>query len=120
MTSGATILRARCSRVVLRVIEPHVECFIKTRGKILERWVIALRVRVTDQAHRNRGRRKLAAMAVGAGFVTRETRRDRVVGAFVTRVARERAMLRAAVEKLGEVSVGALRIGHGRTQTPQT
>ena len=120
VTTGATVRRARGTGVVLRVIELHVERFNETRGKVFQRRIVALRVRVANQAHRDRGRRGLAAMAVGAGFVSRETRPDRVVGAFVTRVARERAMLRAAVEKLGVIGVGALRIGHGRTQTPQT
>jgi hypothetical protein len=76
---------------------------------------------VTDQAHRYRGRGELSAMAVGAGFVTREARRRGVIGAFVTRRAGERAMTCARVEKLGVVSFRTLgREGHGRTQKPQT
>ena len=113
MTTGATIRRTRRSGVVLRVIELHVESFVEAHRKILQRRVVALRIRVTNQAHRNCGRRELAAMAVSAGFVTGEARRVRVVTAVVTRVAGKRAMLRAAMKKLGEISIGSLGIGHG-------
>ena len=75
MTGSTTILWLRSARHVLRVIEFHVEAFIEARGKILQRWVVALRVCMADQAHRNRRRGELAAMAVGAGFVTGEARR---------------------------------------------
>ena len=113
VTTGAAVCGTRRSGVVLRVIELHVESLVEAHRKTLQRRVVALRVRVTDQAHRNRGRCELAAMTVSAGFVTGEARRDRVVGAFVTRVAGERAMLRAAMKKLGEISIGSLGIGHG-------
>lgn len=112
VTTGATSLRTRRAGVVLRVIELHVERFVEARGKTLEWWIAALRVGVTDQTHRNRRRRELTAMAVGTGFVAGKTRRRGVVGAFVTRRARESAMPLAAVEKLRVISFGALG-GHG-------
>ena len=89
MTTGATIRRTRSAGVVLRVIEFYVERFVEGRGETLQRRVVALRVGVTDQTHRNRRCRELAAMTVGTGFVAREARRRGIVGAFVTRAAGE-------------------------------
>jgi hypothetical protein len=63
---------------------------------------------MTDQAHRYRRRCELSAMTIGASFVPGETRRCRVVGAFVTRGAGECAMPLAAVKKLGVISFRAL------------
>lgn len=111
VTSGATIRRPGGVGVVLRVIELYVERFVEAGGKVFQRRIVALRVGVTDHAHRDRGGRELSAMAVGAGLVTGKTRRRGVVGAFVTRGAGERAMFGARVEKLGVVSFG--RLGHG-------
>ena len=108
VATGATSLRTRRARVVLRVIELHIERFVETGGKILQRWIAALRVGVTDQAHRDRRRRELSAMAVGARFVAGKTRRRGVIGAFVTRGACECAMPLAAVEKLRVVRLRAL------------
>lgn len=89
MTTSATVRRTRRASVVLRVIELHVEGFVEARRKVLQRWIVALRVGVANQAHRDRGRRELAAMAVGASLVTGKARSGGVVGAFVTRVAGE-------------------------------
>ena len=111
MTADAAVLRTGRAGIVLRVIEFYVERFVEAGGKTLQRRVVALRVGVTDQAHRNRRRRELSAMAVGAGFVTGKARRGGVVGALVTRGAGERAMPLAVVEKLRVISLGAL--GHG-------
>ena len=99
VATDAAGLGARCAGVVLRVVELHSEGFVEARGKILQRRIAALGVGVTDQAHRDRRRRELSAMAVGAGFVTGEARRRGIVGAFVTRGARECAMALAAVKK---------------------
>ena len=111
VTTGAACLRTRRAGIVLRVIKLHIERFVEARGKIFQRRIAALGVGVTDDAHRNRRRRELPAMAVGAGFVTGKTRRRRVVGAFVTRSAGERAMPLAVVEKLRVISLGALDHG---------
>ena len=114
VTTGATVRRARRAGVVLCVIEVHVERLVEARRKIFQRRVVALRVGVADQAHRNRRRRELAAMAIGAGFVPGEARRGGVISAFVTRRAGEGTMLGAAVEKSGVVRVRSLgRDGHG-------
>jgi len=110
VATGTTIRRARGAGVVLGVIELNVEWFVEACRKILERRVVALRVGMTDQAHWNRRRRELTAMAIGAGFMTGKARRDVVVGAFVTSVAGDRTMLRGRVEKLGVISLGTL--GH--------
>ena len=69
---------------MLCVIELDVERLVEARGKTLQRWIVAADVCVTDDAHRNRGRRELASMTLGAGFVTREARRCRVIASFVT------------------------------------
>ena len=100
MTTRAAFLRARGAGVVLRVIELDVERFVKARRKIFERRIVAADVRVTDLAHRHLRRRELAAMTIGAGFVSGEARRRRVVGTLVTRVACERAVALAVVQKL--------------------
>ena len=110
VATGTNIRRARGAGVVLGVIELDVERFVETCRKILERRVVALSIGMTDQAHWNRRRRELTAMAIGAGFMTGKARRDVVVGAFVTRVAGDRTMFRARVEKLGVISLGTL--GH--------
>lgn len=87
MTTSAAGLRTRCPGHVLRVIEFHIERLVEACGKTLQWRIAALRVGVTDQAHRYRGRSELSAMAVGAGFVTGKPRRRGVVSAFVTRRA---------------------------------
>src|SRR5689334_17295016 len=119
VTTSTTILRTRGAAVVLRVIEVDVKDFVEARGETFQRRIVALRVGVTDQAHRNRRRRELAAMAVGARFVAGEARRGGVVGAFVTRVAGDGAMLRARVKELRVIRVRSLGI-NGRTQKTQT
>ena len=48
VTAIATLRRSRFALVVLRVIELHVEAFIESRWKILERWIAALRVAVAN------------------------------------------------------------------------
>ena len=99
VTTSTTIRRTRGSRVVLCVIEVHVELLVEARGKTLQRWITALRVGMTDQTHRDRGRSELATMAVGARLVPGETRRRGVVHAFVAGVAGKGTMLGAAVKK---------------------
>src|SRR5689334_19247803 len=100
VATRAAVRRTRRAGVVLCVIEVHVERLVEARGKSFQRRIVALGVGVADQAHRNRGRSELAAMAIGAGFVPGEARRGGIVGALVTRVTGKRPMLRAAVEKL--------------------
>jgi hypothetical protein len=109
MTTRTTALRARRAGVVLRVIEFHIEWFVEARGKILQRRVIAADVGVTDLAHRDLWRRELAAMTIRARFVTGKTRRRRVVGALVTRVAGEGTVTLAAVKEFRVISLRALR-----------
>jgi hypothetical protein len=60
---------------VLRVIELDVEWLVEARRKIFQWRVVTADVDVTDLAHRNLGRRELAAMTIRAGFVTWKTRR---------------------------------------------
>ena len=116
MTTSATRFRPRCSRHVLGVIKLHVETFFEARWKALERRIAALRVRMTNQAHRYRRRCELPAMAIRARFVTGKPGRRGVVGAFMTGNAGNRAMPGTAMEKLGVVSLGALDRG-GPQQT---
>src|SRR5205085_12003010 len=85
VAAGAAIRRARRAGVVLRVIEPHVERLVEARGEVIQRRLTALRVRVTDRTHRDRGRGELGAMAVGTCSVTRKAWGCGVVGALVTR-----------------------------------
>ena len=99
VTTGATSLRATCSSVVLCVIEADVETLVEAGWKILQRWIVAADVCVTDDAHRYRRRRELSAMTVGAGFVTREAWRCRVVSSLVTGVAGEGAVSLARVKE---------------------
>ena len=113
MTTRTTFLRSPQAGVVLRVIELDVERFVEARRKTLERRIVGLRVRVTDETHRYRRARELAAMTVSAGFVAGEPRRRRVVGAFVTGATRDGAMLCAVVLKLRIVGIGVL--GHRRS-----
>jgi hypothetical protein len=109
MTAITTLRRPRLAVHVLCVIELHVETFVEARGKILERRISALRICVTYETHRNRRRRELSAMTISAGFVTRETRRGGVVGAFVTGRAGERTVSLARVEKPGIIELRPLR-----------
>lgn len=81
------------------MIELDVERLVEARGKTLQRWIVAADVGVTDDAHRNRGRRELTSMTLGAGFVTREARRCRVIASFVTRVAGEGTVPLAIVQE---------------------
>ena len=84
---------------MLGVIEFHVEGFVEARGETLQRWIVAADVSVADNAHRNRGRRELTSMTLGAGFVTREARRCRVIASFMTRVAGEGTVSLAIVQE---------------------
>ena len=84
MTTRATSLWAGGAGIVLRVIEFDVEGLVEAYGKIFERWIVAADVRVADRAHRHLRCRELAAVTVGAGFVTGKARRCRVVAALVT------------------------------------
>ena len=84
MATVAALLRFRRPAHVLRMIELQVETLIEARGETLQRRIVALRVGVADQTHRNRGSRELSAVTISACFVAGEARRRRVVGAFVT------------------------------------
>src|ERR1044071_605917 len=108
MTTGAALLWFCRSRVVLRVIELHVEWFVEAGRKILERRIVAARVCVADNAHRYLRRCELAAMTISARLVTGKARRCRVVCAFVTRVAGEGIVLLARVKKFRVVAVCVL------------
>ena len=120
VTAVATLLRSRGAGHVLRVIELHVEAFVESRREIFEWRIAALRVGVADQAHWNRRGRELSAMAVGAGFVTREAWRRRVVGAFVARVAGEGTVPLAGVQKFRVIDLGSLCCRrHGKKPAPR-
>ena len=95
MTTRAASLWTSGARVVLRVIEFDVEGFSKPNRKIFERRVAAADVCVTDRAHRHLWRGELAAVTIGAGFVTWKAWRRGVVGALVTGVAGEGTVLLA-------------------------
>ena len=84
MTTRAASLRSSGPGVVLRVIEFDVEGFVEPHWKRFEGRVVAADICVTDRAHRHLGRRELAAVTVGARFMTRKAWRGRVVGALVT------------------------------------
>ena len=105
MTTSAATLRSCRAVVVLCVIKFHVEWFVEGRGKIFQWWIVARRVRVADDTHRDLRRRELATMTISARFVTRKARRCGVVGAFVTRVAGERAVFLTRVQEFGVVAV---------------
>jgi hypothetical protein len=85
---------------VLRVIEIDIEAFVEAAREIFQRRIAAAHVSVADRAHWDRGCSELAAMAIGAGFVTGEARDCRVVGPFVARVAGEGTVTLARVKKL--------------------
>lgn len=108
VTAIATLRRSRFALVVLRVIELHVEAFIESRWKILERWIAALRVAVANQTHRNCRRRELSAVTISARLVSGEARRGGVVGAFVTGRAGEGTVSLARVEKLRVIDLRSL------------
>jgi hypothetical protein len=116
VTAIATLRRPRFAFHVLRVIELHVEAFIESRGKTLERRVAAFCICVTDETHRDRRRRELSAVTISAGFVTGETRSRGVVSAFVTGRAGEGTMSLAGVKKPGVIDLGSLR-GRGHTKS---
>ena len=109
MTAVTSLLRTSGTGHVLRVVKLHVETFVESGGEVFQRRIVALRVGVADQAHRNRRRRELSAMTIGASFVTRKTRRRGVVGSFVTRRAGERTVPLAGVQKLRVIDFGTLR-----------
>ena len=111
MTARATSLRAGSASVVLRVIELDVERLVEARGKTLQRWIVAADVCVTDDAHRNRGRRELASMTFGTSLVTRKARRCRVVGSLVTRVAGEGTVSLAVMQEFRVVGLWTLSRG---------
>lgn len=90
---------------MLNVIKFHVESLVEARGKIFERRIVAGDICVADDTHRYRGRRELSAVTVSAGFVTWEAWGGGVVGSLVTRVAGERAVFLAGVEKFGVVDL---------------
>jgi hypothetical protein len=94
---------------VLRVIELHVEALVEARGKTPQRRIVALRIRVAYQTHRNRGRRELSTMTVSARFVTGEAWRRRVVSPLVTGSAGKGTVTLARMQKLRVVDLGALR-----------
>ena len=85
------------------MIKLHVERFIEACGETFQRRIAAACVRVADDAHRNLRRCELAAMTVGARFVTGKARRGRVVRTFVTRVAGDGGVFLARVKELGVV-----------------
>jgi hypothetical protein len=72
MTTRASALWTCRAVVVLRVIKFHVKWFVEGGGKVLQRWIITACVRVADDAHRYLRRCELAAMTIGARFVTWE------------------------------------------------
>jgi hypothetical protein len=84
MTSGATIRGPRRPVHVLSVIEFHVEALVELRGESLERWIVAVHIRMTDRTHRAVGGHKLSEMAFSAGFVSGKTWRCRVITALMT------------------------------------
>src|SRR5690348_14393357 len=109
MTTRAPALRTRRAGIVLRVIELDVEGLVEARRKVFQRRIVAADIRVTDLAHRHLRRRELAAMTIGAGFVTRKARRRGVVGALMTRIAGQGTVTLAAVQKFRVVGLRALR-----------
>ncbi len=74
MTRVATILGARGARHVLRVIELHIEALFELIRKSLERWVVAVHIRVADRTHGNVRRRELRQVTAGAVFVSWKSR----------------------------------------------
>ena len=116
VTASTTTLRSRRARHVLRMIELHVEGFIKARWKTFQRRIVTADIRVADHAHRYLRRRELAAMAIGARLVTGKTRCRRIVGALVTRVAGEGTVTLAVVKKLRVVKLRSLRRGRAEEQ----
>ena len=105
VTTRAAALRTCRAVVVLRVIKFHIEWFVEGGGKVLQRWIITACVRVADDAHRDLRRCELAAVTISARFVTREAWSCRVVCAFVTRVATERAVFLTRVQEFGVVAI---------------
>lgn len=121
VTTVAALLRTSRAGVVLRVIESYVEAFVESRREILQRRIAALRVGVTDQTHRNPGRRELSAMTIDAGFVNGKTRRGGIVRSLVTRVTGEGTVSLAGMQKLRVVGFGTLRSrGHTEGQSKKT
>ena len=100
MTTRAASLRASGPGVVLRVIEFDVEGFVEPDWKNFERRVAAADIRVTDRAHRHLRCRELAAVTIGACFVTGKAWRGGVVGSFVTGVAGKGTVALTCVQKL--------------------
>ena len=100
MTTDAATFGPRSAGHVLRVIEFHVERFVEARWKTPERGIVALGIGVTDQAHRYSRSRELSAVTIRAGLMTGKAGRCRIVAAFVTRRAGDRAMTCAVVNKL--------------------
>jgi hypothetical protein len=69
---------------MLRVIEFDVEAVIKFPRKTPERRIGVVDIRVADDAHGDIRGYKLPLMATYAGFVSRKTRRRRIIFALVT------------------------------------
>ena len=92
VTGGTSTLRPRNSPHVLGMIELDVEALVESRRKSFQRWVRAIYVLVTDDAHRNIRSNKLRQMTAGAGFMSREPWRRGIVAPLVTRVAGQRCV----------------------------
>ena len=105
MTTGAASLRSCRAAIVLRVVKLYVEWFVEAGWKVFQWRIVTADVRVADSAHRYLRRCELAAMTISAGFMTRKSRRCRVVSAFVTRVAAEGTVPLARVKEFGVVAV---------------
>jgi len=69
---------------VLRVIEFHIEAFLKTIRKSLAWRIVSVHARVADRAHGSRLRGELGQVTPGAILVTRKRRTCRIVVAMVT------------------------------------
>ncbi len=87
MTTPAAVFGPSVSSHVLRMVELHIEAFLKLIRKDFARRIVPVHVLMTDRAHRNIRRRELRQMTAGAGFVTGKTRTRRIVRSVMAVVA---------------------------------
>ena len=108
MTRRTTVLWLGVAGHVLRMIELHIEAFLKLIGEGLPRGSGAIHVLMTDEADRAIGGVIFGSMTFNTVLVTWKAGSAGVVGPVMTVSAANRGVLLAGMEKLRIVGVSTL------------
>lgn len=87
MAGDAAVFRSRVAAIMHGVIEFHIESLVEILRKRAQRRGRTLHVRMANRAHRRLRRDELRQVTVNASRVSREFRRDGIVGSLMTRIA---------------------------------